>query len=152
MLDVLIRAATLHDIGKIAIPERVLDKPGELDETEWGMLRKHSVIGERILGAAPAMAPVAKAVRSTHERWDGTGYPDGLAGRDIPLCSRIVLICDAYDAMTSDRPYGESRSPAEALAELRRHAGSQFDPKLVEIFCELQSDARPAGEQVSDRT
>jgi two-component system, cell cycle response regulator len=136
-LDVLIRAATLHDIGKIAIPQRVLHKPGELDEAEWGLLRKHSVIGERILGAAPAMAPVAKAVRSTHERWDGSGYPDGLEGTEIPLASRIVLICDAYDAMTSERPYGQSRTPEQALAELRRNAGTQFDPHLVEIFCSL---------------
>jgi diguanylate cyclase (GGDEF)-like protein len=152
MLDVLIRAAALHDIGKIAIPERVLDKPGELDEEEWGMLRKHSVVGERILGAAPALAPVAKAVRSTHERWDGTGYPDGLAGTEIPLCSRIVLICDAYEAMTSERPYGEARTPAEALAELRRCAGKQFDPHLVEIFCDLRAEEiRRAEEPAHDR-
>jgi diguanylate cyclase (GGDEF)-like protein len=139
-LDVLLRAATLHDIGKIAIPRRVLHKPGELDETEWGMLRKHSVIGERILGTAPAMAPVAKAVRSTHERWDGSGYPDGLKGTEIPLASRIVLICDAFDAMTSERPYGEAKTPAQALDELRRNAGTQFDPHLVEIFCDLQAE------------
>jgi len=145
-LDVLLRAAALHDIGKIAIPRRVLHKPGELDEAEWGMLRKHSVIGERILGAAPAMAPVAKAVRSTHEHWDGSGYPDGLRSTEIPLASRIVLICDAYDAMTSERPYGAAKTPAEALEELRGNAGTQFDPHLVEVFCDIQSEQlKPAG-------
>ena len=141
-LDILIRAASLHDIGKVAIPEEVLSKPGPLDEAEWGMLRKHSVVGERILGAASAMAPVAKAVRSTHERWDGSGYPDGLRGEEIPLVSRVVLICDAYIAMTSrDRPYGDARTRDEALAELRANAGRQFDPDLVRVFCDLQSDA-----------
>jgi hypothetical protein len=109
-LDVLTRAADLHDIGKIAIPDGVLHKPGPLDAGEWELVHSHTLIGERILETAAALAPVARVVRSSHERWDGGGYPDGLAGEEIPLASRIILICDAYDAMTSDRPYRAAMS------------------------------------------
>jgi two-component system, cell cycle response regulator len=137
-IDVLVRAAELHDIGKVAIPDEVLHKTGELSEVEWALMRKHTLIGERVLSAAPAMNQVAKLVRSTHERWDGSGYPDGLAGEEIPLGSRIILICDAYNAMTEGRPYKEPVGPVRAIEALREGAGAQFDPKLVELFVELE--------------
>ena len=133
-LDEVSRAAELHDVGKIAIPEAILRKPGPLDDEEWSFMRRHTMIGERILSAAPALVPVARIVRSSHERWDGAGYPDGLAGDDIPIGARVVAVCDAYDAMVSDRPYRSARSPREALAELRRSAGTQFDPRVVDAF------------------
>ena len=134
-LDVVARAAEFHDIGKIAIPEEILNKPGPLDESECALMRRHTVIGHRILSATPAMQPVAALVRSSHERWDGNGYPDGLAGDQTPLGARIVSICDAFDAMTSHRSYQPTRTTASALAELRTCAGTQFDPDLVEVFC-----------------
>jgi HD-GYP domain-containing protein (c-di-GMP phosphodiesterase class II) len=135
-LDELRRAAELHDLGKLAIPDRILDKPGPLSEAEWRLMRQHTIIGERILNAAPALRPVARLVRSSHERWDGSGYPDGLAGRAIPLGARIIAACDAYDAITSERAYHAARSSKEAMAELRRHAGTQLDPEVVERLCE----------------
>jgi two-component system, cell cycle response regulator len=133
-LDELRRAAELHDIGKAAIPDAILHKPSALNDHEWTFMRRHTIIGERVLAAAPALAPVAVLVRSSHERWDGCGYPDGLAGSDIPLGARIVFVCDAFDAMTSERPYCPRRTPGEALTELRVHAGSQFDPEIVTLF------------------
>jgi two-component system cell cycle response regulator len=136
-LEVLRRAAELHDIGKIAIPEAIVEKDGPLDDDERRLIEQHTLIGERILAAAPAMAPVAQVVRSTHERWDGGGYPDGLAGEQIPFAARIIFICDAFDAMTSDRPYRSAISTEDALAEIRRHSGTQFDPGLVERFCAM---------------
>ena len=105
-IDVLRRAAEFHDIGKIAIPDEILHKPGPLDDVEWELMRKHTLVGERIIGAFPSMAPVARLVRSSHERWDGEGYPDGLAGEEIPLGARVILICDAFDAMLRERPLG----------------------------------------------
>ena len=141
-LDVLTRAAELHDVGKIAIPAEVLHKSGRLDEIEWELMRKHTLIGERIIGAAQALVPVARTVRSSHERWDGGGYPDGLAGEEIPLASRIVFVCDAFDAMIAERCYRPARTPEEALGELRRHAGTQFDPDIVEVFCALRESPR----------
>jgi PAS domain S-box-containing protein/diguanylate cyclase (GGDEF)-like protein len=130
----LLHAASLHDVGKAAIPDAILSKPGPLTAEEWSFIRKHPVIGERILGAAPALTQAAKLVRSSHERMDGQGYPDGLAGDDIPLGSRIIAVCDAYDAMTSDRPYRAAMSREVALSELRRCAGTQFDPLVVDAF------------------
>jgi two-component system cell cycle response regulator len=127
-------AAELHDVGKVAIPDAILSKPGPLDEGEWDFVRRHTVIGERIIAAAPALAAVARVVRSSHERWDGGGYPDGLRGEDIPLCARIVAVADAFDAMTSKRPYSPGVEPAAALHELRRCSGSQFDPVVVQAF------------------
>jgi diguanylate cyclase (GGDEF)-like protein len=135
-VDVLVRAAELHDIGKIAIPDEILHKDGKLTEEEWALMRKHPKIGERVLEAAPALGPVANLVRSTHERWDGEGYPDKLAGRDIPLGARAILICDAYNAMTEGRPYRAPMSSEAAIEELRRGAGTQFDPELVKCFAE----------------
>jgi putative nucleotidyltransferase with HDIG domain len=133
-IDVLRRAAELHDIGKIAIPEEILRKPAPLDEIEWELMRKHTLVGERLLATFPSMAPVARLVRSSHERWDGNGYPDGLAGEEIPLGARIIYLCDAFDAMRSERPYSPGRDLEEAFAEIRRHAGAQFDARLTEVL------------------
>jgi diguanylate cyclase (GGDEF)-like protein len=124
-------AAELHDIGKVAIPDAIISKPGPLDASEWEFMRRHTIIGQRIVGAAPALSFVAELVRSSHESWDGNGYPDGLAREEIPIGARIICVCDAYDAMTSDRPYRLARSAQEALAELRRCSGTQFDPAVV---------------------
>jgi diguanylate cyclase (GGDEF)-like protein len=139
-LEELRLAAELHDVGKLAIPDVVLQKAGPLDPTEWGFIHSHTLIGQRILSAAPALQPVGAVVRSTHENWDGTGYPDGLAGEAIPLAARIVSVCDAYSAITSDRPHRAARTPAEAVAELRRCAGHQFDPEVVELLCTALAD------------
>jgi diguanylate cyclase (GGDEF)-like protein len=135
-----LQAASLHDVGKAAIPDQILTKPGPLDDEEWAFIRRHTLIGERILSAAPALTQVAKLVRSSHERFDGHGYPDKLAGEGIPLGARIIAVCDAFDAMTSTRSYRPTLSTAEALAELRRCAGSQFDPTVVNAFCEVISE------------
>jgi two-component system, cell cycle response regulator len=133
-LNEVARAAELHDVGKMAIPDAILHKSGPLDETEWSFMRRHPIIGERILLAAPALRSAARLVRSSHERWDGSGYPDALAGEEIPLGARVVAVCDAFHAMTTDRPHRPARSRAEALAELYRCAGTQFDPQVVEAF------------------
>lgn len=125
------RAAELHDVGKVGIPEQILQKPGRLDACELACMREHTLIGQRILEAATSLVPIGRLVRSSHEHWDGTGYPDGLAGGQIPLGSRIILACDAYDAMTSDRPYRRAISYDAALAELCSGSGSQFDPAVV---------------------
>ena len=127
-------AGELHDAGKVAIPDGILAKPGPLTDEEWAFVRRNPLIGERIVASAPSLSRVATLVRSTHERWDGAGYPDKLAGDAIPLGARIVAVADAYDAMTSERPYSAPRTPQEALEELRRHSGTQFDPAIVETF------------------
>jgi diguanylate cyclase (GGDEF)-like protein len=133
-VELTLRTGELHDVGKIAIPESILYKPGPLNDDEWRFVRKHTLIGERVLGAAPAFVPVAKLVRSTHERYDGNGYPDGLAGERIPLPARIVFACDAYHAMVADRPYAPGITETEVRAELRRNAGTQFDPHVVDAL------------------
>jgi hypothetical protein len=129
--------ALLHDVGKIGIPDAVLHKTGDLDNAEWHVMRQHPVIGERILRTVPGLEEVATAIRHEHERWDGAGYPDGLIAERIPLASRIVLVCDAWHAMTSDRPYRARMPQWEALAELRRCAGTQFDPRVVDALVDL---------------
>jgi diguanylate cyclase (GGDEF)-like protein len=135
-IDELARAADLHDIGKVGIPDAILEKPGSLDAEEWELVRQHTILGERILSAAPALRPVARIVRSSHERWDGAGYPDGLAGKRIPLAARIVAVCDAYDAIISERCYRPARSPEVARVELLEEAGRQFDPEVVAAVLE----------------
>ena len=135
-LDELGRAAALHDIGKLGIPDAILTKPGPLDAGEWDFIRQHTVLGERILSAAPALRPLAIIVRASHERWDGTRYPDRLQGQQIPLAARIIAICDAYHAMTTNRCYQPARTPERARAELIREAGHQFDATVVAAFLE----------------
>lgn len=130
-------AAQLHDIGKLAIPDAILEKPEPLSPDERAFIRRHTIIGERILNAAPALGHVGAVVRATHEAFDGNGYPDGLAGAEIPLAARIISVCDTYSAMTSERPYQARRTHEEALAELRAVAGRQLDPQLVEHFCAM---------------
>jgi HD-GYP domain-containing protein (c-di-GMP phosphodiesterase class II) len=136
-------AAALHDIGKAAIPDAILKKPGPLNEHEMEFIRRHTVIGERIVASAPALTEAAKLVRWSHERMDGAGYPDGLAGTDIPLGARIITVADSFDAMTSHRPYRPTISREEAVQELHRCSGTQFDPDVVRAFvAELEEDAR----------
>jgi putative nucleotidyltransferase with HDIG domain len=124
-------AAALHDVGKMALPAAILEKRGPLSEHERQFVNRHTLIGARILQAAPDLSQLAEVVRSSHERLDGKGYPDGLAGSEIPLASRIIFVCDAFDAMTSERSYGAAMTAEAALAELRRNAGTQFDPVAV---------------------
>ncbi|HEX7298013.1 MAG TPA: HD domain-containing phosphohydrolase, partial [Solirubrobacteraceae bacterium] len=136
-------AAELHDVGKMAIPDAILAKPAPLDLAEWEFIRRHTIIGERIVAAAPALRPVAALVRSSHERWDGCGYPDNLAGEEIPLGARIVAVCDAFDAMIADRPYRMGIDVVLALGELGRCAGTQFDPAVVAAFTAAWYDREP---------
>jgi diguanylate cyclase (GGDEF)-like protein/putative nucleotidyltransferase with HDIG domain len=128
------RGALLHDVGKVAIPNEILYKPGPLTDDEWDVMRQHPVIGERILRRTPELADIAALVRHEHEHFDGSGYPDGLVGETIPIGARIVLACDAYSAMITKRPYREPRPPADAIAELERCAGTQFDPGVVDAL------------------
>ena len=137
-------AARLHDLGKIAVRDDILHKAGELDDEERELMRQHTLWGEAMLERIPGLEGVAKIVRSAHERWDGTGYPDGLAGQEIPLESRIVFVCDAYHAMTSDRTYRPALEHEIAVRRLLSGAGTQFDPKVVGAFLEAV-DARAAG-------
>jgi len=138
-------AARLHDIGKTAIPAAILEKPGPLEAREWEFVYRHPLIGERIVLAAPALAHTAPLVRSSHERIDGGGYPDGLTGDEIPLGARIIAVCDAYDAMTSDRIYRPSLGVDAALLQLKSNAGTQFDATVVDAFCNALSHT-PADE------
>jgi HD-GYP domain-containing protein (c-di-GMP phosphodiesterase class II) len=125
-------AAMLHDVGKIYVPKDILNKPGALDAYEWEVIRNHTIQGERILKqVGGALARVARYVRSSHERYDGRGYPDGLAGEAIPIESRIVSVCDAFSAMTTERPYSSAMPIDAALEELHDSAGTQFDPRVV---------------------
>lgn len=141
-LERLMAGAQLHDVGKVAIPSRILNKPAELNDDEWALIRKHTVLGERILRSVPEMADVASIVRHSHEHWDGGGYPDGLSGERIPLPSRIILCADAFHAIRCDRPYRAGRSAEEALKELRACAGTQFDPTVVDALGRVADDFR----------
>ncbi|MBA2333108.1 MAG: diguanylate cyclase [Actinobacteria bacterium] len=134
------QAGALHDLGKMAIPDAILSKPGKLDPDEWKFVHQHPLVGERILVAAPALADVARLVRSSHERWDGLGYPDGLARDEIPLGSRIIAVCDAFEAMSTKRPYRFPVNEQLAVSELQRCAGTQFDPAVVEAFCAVLAE------------
>jgi HD-GYP domain-containing protein (c-di-GMP phosphodiesterase class II) len=129
--------AILHDIGKIGVPDAILRKPGKLDTDEWKLMRQHPDIGSRILAPVPQLAGAARIVRHHHERYDGKGYPDGLAGEAIPLGARILTVVDSFSAITDARVYKAARSEVEALAELKKHAGTQFDPRVVEVFRRL---------------
>jgi diguanylate cyclase (GGDEF)-like protein len=133
-LEILVRAAALHDVGKLAVPDVILHKTAALDAGERAIVERHCEVGERILAAAPAMGPVARLVRSSHESFDGRGYPDGRKGEEIPLGARIIAVCDAFHSMTTDRPYHRGIDADQALAELQRAAGSQFDPRVVSAF------------------
>ena len=136
--------AMLHDGGKVAIPNEILFKPGALDAEEWAIMREHPVIGERILRRTPELEPIAPMVRHEHERWDGGGYPDGLSGEEIPVGSRIIFACDAYNAMITQRPYREPMSSEKAIAELEENAGTQFDPAIVDALLAVLDDLVPA--------
>jgi putative nucleotidyltransferase with HDIG domain len=130
-------AALLHDIGKVGCDERAWRKPGKLDDGEAAEMRKHVFIAGQIFKAIRFLAPAASWAYHHHERWDGRGYPDGLKEEDIPLPARILLVADAYDAMTSNRPYRASMKWTEAIAELEKNSGSQFDPVIVKVWVEL---------------
>jgi HD-GYP domain-containing protein (c-di-GMP phosphodiesterase class II) len=133
-LDDVIRAAELQDLGKISVPAEILNKSGALGPEEWAVIRRHPLVGERILAGSTSLGSVARLVRSCYERWDGSGYPDGLVGEDIPLGARIIAVCVAFSAMTSARPYRAPMSPEEAVTQLRIASGSQFDPVVVDTF------------------
>jgi HD-GYP domain-containing protein (c-di-GMP phosphodiesterase class II) len=127
--------AILHDVGKIAIPKRIINKRGPLDEREWALIKTHTIEAQRMLDRIGGlMSGIGAIVRSAHERYDGEGYPDGLAGEAIPIESRIIFACDAFNAITTDRPYRKARSEEAAIVELRKNAGTQFDPDVVEVL------------------
>jgi hypothetical protein len=138
----LMAAAQLHDIGKIAVPESVLQKPGPLIPEEWDVVRRHTVVGSRILGAVPELREISEIVRHSHEHWDGSGYPDRLAGDAIPLASRVLLCADAFHAIRTNRPYRRGRSARDALEEIRAHAGTEFDPAVVAALERVIATAR----------
>ncbi len=141
LLQLVVRTAQLHDIGKLAIPPYVIDKPAPLTDSELGLMNAHSVLGQEMLERKPALSRLGPLVRATHERWDGTGYPDRLQGAAIPLPSRIVAVCDAFDAMTSARVYSGPMSIDDALEELSLSSGTQFDPGIAESFCAILDGA-----------
>ena len=136
-LDEIALAAQLHDIGKVGVPDAILNKPSPLSGEEWEFIRNHTILGERILHGAPTLRSVARLVRASHERWDGAGYPDHLATAEIPLGARIVSVCDAYEAMTTRRPYRREMSHESACHELLCCAGRQFDPDIVDTFLSI---------------
>lgn len=137
-------AGILHDIGKIAVDSTILDKSGKLDVEEFDQIRSHPEESARIVDPVALSPLVSEAIRHHHERWDGSGYPDGLAGEAIPLVARILSVCDAYDAMTNERAYSPALPAAEGLARLRQGAGGQWDPAIVEVFCALETSEASA--------
>lgn len=137
--------ANVHDIGKIIIDDRILNKPGKLSDEEWLEMKKHPEIGYRIAQASPDIKHIADSILFHHERWDGNGYPQGLTGESIPVFSRILAIVDAYDAMTNDRAYRKAMTHADAIREIRRNAGTQFDPAIAENFIRLLDKASDTG-------
>ncbi|HHW57921.1 MAG TPA: HD-GYP domain-containing protein [Clostridia bacterium] len=136
----IITAARLHDIGKIGIRDEVLNKPGKLTDQEFAEIMDHPVMSYEIINKMKAMENIAKIIRHHHEKYDGKGYPDGLKGEKIPLGSRIIAVADAFDAMTSKRPYRDSFTMAQAIEELKKNAGTQFDPKIVDAFISVIKD------------
>jgi putative nucleotidyltransferase with HDIG domain len=132
--------AILHDVGKISVPDSILRKTGPLSSEEWNVMHRHTIAGARILAPVARLSRAAQVVRHHHERWDGTGYPGGLRGEEIPLGARIVAVVDAYTAMIDERTYRKALTYEEALHELQRHAGTQFDPAVVEAFLRVTSD------------
>ena len=145
-LDDLLWGGVIHDIGKIGIPDQVLTKPGPLDDDEWELMKSHVLIGEEIAGPLRSAHDLLPIIRHHHERIDGTGYPDGLKGDAIPVTARIVAICDAYDALISDRPYRAGKSHADAISTLVAGAGTQWDAELVKVFQTLVDDPLPQAE------
>ncbi|WP_217596882.1 HD-GYP domain-containing protein [Cohnella sp. GbtcB17] len=139
-LEMLYRGALLHDVGKIGIPDAILRKEGPLDEMEWAIMRTHVNMGVRMLAHIEFLGPALDVVRYHHERWDGLGYPDGLRGEQIPICARIFAVCDTYDAITSERPYRPSKSHETAIEEIKKCAGTQFCPAVVEAFMQLPEE------------
>jgi HD-GYP domain-containing protein (c-di-GMP phosphodiesterase class II) len=129
----------LHDIGKVAIPDAILLKPGPLTDEEWALMKRHPVIGAEVISHVPTLRATAAGIRGHHERWDGRGYPDGLAGEAIPLAARIINVADSYSAMTTDRPYQSARNAEAALQEMKRCAGTQFDPAVVAALEQLMA-------------
>lgn len=148
--DTIRTAALLHDIGKMAIPDVVLNKPSPLDEGEWALMREVPLAGERILRSVPGMGAAARLVRHVHERWDGTGHPDGLAGMQIPVGSRIIAPCDAYHAMTSPRPWRAALTHEQAIHELIGGASSQFDPDVTEVLISHLNGLRQTAAYIAD--
>jgi cyclic di-GMP phosphodiesterase len=137
----------LHDIGKVGIPEHILCKAGPLSVDEWTVMRNHPIIGAQIIAPIAFLADAVELIRHHHERFDGTGYPDGMSGEEIPLGARIFAVADSFDAMTSDRPYRGSIGIERALGELRAGAGSQFDPEVVRVFIEMVEDEPPQDDE-----
>jgi HD-GYP domain-containing protein (c-di-GMP phosphodiesterase class II) len=136
-------AAALHDLGKIGIPASILDKPGPLTDDEWEVMRRHPELGARIMEPVPALAGARSIVLACHEHWDGSGYPRGLAGDDIPLGARIILACDAFHAMTSDRVYRRAMPVDAAITELSDCAGRHFEPRVVDVLVEIVGNGHP---------
>jgi diguanylate cyclase (GGDEF)-like protein len=152
-VGLIVKAGDLHDVGKLGIPDEILAKPGTLTPEEWRFMKQHTVMGEQIIAAAgPSLERIGPLVRASHERWDGKGYPDGLAGEEIPLGARIIAVCDSFRAMLDERVYKPGMPLEDALRELRRCAGTQFDPNLVEVFCRLVGERTSFGSRPVTRS